>query len=156
MYSGRAGGTDGGADHLCMPITPEYLQFTSGNQGVPLHGVEYRAGDNSSLSSVENHNVPCALCYTTTRVTVVMIPAKVNCPTNWTMEYNGYLMTSHSNNHRSTYQCVDRDPETVPGTSSEQSSDDALFYHVEAVCTGDYCPLYRDNGKELTCVVCSR
>ena len=156
MYSGRAGGTNGGADHLCMPTTPEYLQVTSGSQGVPLHGVEYRGGTNSSLFSVENQNVPCALCYTTTRYTVVMIPARVNCPTNWTMEYNGYLMTSHSSNQHSSYQCVDKDPETVPDTS-DQSSDDALFYHVEVDCTGDYCPLYpNDNGKELACVVCSR
>ena len=155
VYSGRVGGTNGGADYLCMPNNPEYLHFTSGGQGVPVHGVEYGAGSNSSLSSVENHNVPCALCYITARITVVMIPAKVNCPTNWTMEYNGYLMIAHSSNQRSTYHCVDKDPETVPGTS-EQSSDDAFFYHVETSCTGDYCPLYHDNRKELSCVVCSR
>ena len=151
VYSGSVGGTVGGADHLCMPNSPEYLRLTSSNQGVPLYGVEYT---NSSLSDVENHNIPCALCYTTTRDTVVMIPAKVNCPTNWTMEYNGYLMISHSSNQHSTYHCVDKDPETVPGTS-EQRPENTLFYHVETSCTADNCPLYNDNGKELSCVVCS-
>ena len=41
VYSGRAGGTVGGADYLCMPNTPEYLRLTTVTQGVALHGVEH-------------------------------------------------------------------------------------------------------------------
>ena len=137
-----------------MPYDPEYLEVTNRTRGVPLRGVEHRAGDDGLQSSGgQNGNLPCALCYVATRVTVVMIPAKLSCPDNWTREYSGYLMTSH--NHRSVYECVDKDPETVAG-SSESSHCNTFFYHVEVGCTGECCPLYQDNGKELTCVVCTR
>ena len=82
-----------------------------------------------------------------------MIPAKVNCPTNWTTEYTGYLMTESSGHYRSTYECVDNDPESVAGLNGTDSYQ-ALLYHVEPVCTGLSCPPY-DSGKVLTCVVCS-
>ena len=42
-----------------------------------------------TLHSVNEQNVPCAVCYTGTRVTVMMIPAKIHCPSGWTVEYTG-------------------------------------------------------------------
>ena len=84
-----------------------------------------------------------------------MIPAKVHCPTNWTVEYTGYLMTENNGHYRSTYECVDKDPESVPGLNAVISDASALL-HVEPVCSSGFsCPPY-DAGKELTCVVCSR
>ena len=159
VYSGRAGGSyfnhkGGGANHLCMPDDPEHLQYTSGVQGNSyLYGVEYRP-HSQPLQSVLYRNVPCAVCLITTRVTLLMIPAKVNCPTNWTTEYTGYLMTEHHGHHRSTYECVDKDPESVAGLIGGDSNN-ALLYHVEPQCNGLSCPPY-SSEKELTCVVCSR
>ena len=49
------------------------------------------------LSSLNHHNVPCSVCYVATRSVAVMVPAKTQCPTDWTVEYVGYLM---SENHR--------------------------------------------------------
>ena len=63
-------------------------------------------------------------------------------------------MTAHYNNYRSTYECVDKDPESVPGLNA-WSSLSAHFYHVEPQFYSLSCPPY-DDGKELTCVVCSR
>ena len=83
-----------------------------------------------------------------------MIPAKVHCPANWTVEYTGYLMSENNVHYRSTYECVDKDPESVPGLNAEHSDYSALL-HVEPVCSGFSCGPY-DAGKELTCVVCSR
>ena len=160
VYSGRAGGSyynhkGGGANHLCMPDDPEHLQYGSGTQGHSyIYGMEYIIGSTQPLYSVDDHNVPCALCYVTTRDTVVMIPAKIHCPTNWTVEYNGYLMTAYRGNYRSTYECVDKDPESVPGLNAH-SGNSAYFYHVEPQCSGLSCPPYAAE-KELTCVVCSR
>ena len=160
VYSGRAGGSHhghqgGGANHLCMPDDPEHLQYGSGTQGDSyIYGMEYNMGSSQPLYSVASHNVPCALCYVTTRDTVVMIPAKVHCPTNWTVEYTGYLMSEHYIHRRSTYECVDKDPESVPGLDV-WTAVSAIFYHVEPVCSGLSCPPY-DAEKELTCVVCSR
>ena len=160
LYSGRAAGSKyntkgGGANHLCMPDDPEHLQYASGVQGHSyLFGMEYTPHPPQPLRSVEYHNVPCAVCYTATRDTVFMIPANLHCPTHWTVEYTGYLMTEYYTHHRSTYECVDKDPESVPELDA-LSGESALFYHVEPNCAGLSCGPY-DAQKELTCVVCSR
>ena len=158
MYSGRAGGSyydhrGGGANHLCLPDDPDHLQFTCRVQGNSyIYGVEYEA-HLGPLRNVNDHNVPCAVCHVTTRATLLMIPAKVNCPTNWTTEYTGYLMSAYRYNYRSTYECIDKDPESVSGLNGHNSNN-ALLYHVEPHCSGLSCPPY-DREKELTCVVCS-
>ena len=111
----------------------------------------------SQLGSINlhNHNVPCAVCLATTRVAVVMIPAKLTCPTGWTKEYNGYLMSAyHGHDSASTFECIDHDAEAVPGT--EANTNGGIFYHIEAVCNyGLPCDPY-DPEKELTCVVCTK
>ena len=160
VYSGRAGGSHydhrgGGANHLCMPNNPEHLQYQSGVQGYSyVYGVEYRSHGSQPLHRVLYHNAACAVCFAATRDTILMVPAKLTCPTNWTLEYAGYLMTEHINHRRSTYECVDKDAESVPGLDA-QSSNSALLYHVEPNCAGLSCSPY-DAQKELTCVVCSR
>ena len=75
-----------------------------------------------------------------------MIPAKTRCPSTWTLEYSGYLMTAYYNEHPTMYECVDKNPDTVPGTAS--NVDPAVFYHVEAYCKGLACPPY-DSQKEF-------
>ena len=148
----------GASNYLCMPDDPDYLQYQSGVQGIShVVGVEYYYQSMPSLSSSTWHNAPCAVCYVATRSVVVMIPAKTQCPANWTVEYVGYLMadnTRHSG--RAMYECVDKDPESVPGlNASGRSNPVTYFQHVEPVCGGLACPPYSAE-KELTCVVCTR
>ena len=161
LYSGRAGGNylaykGGAANYLCMPDDPDHLQYQSGVQGYSyVAGVEYRYFSHPSLSSFTWHNVPCAVCYVATRSVAVMIPAKTQCPTNWTLEYIGYLMSqSRGDSAHSMYECVDKDPESIPGLNSI-SDPRAMFYLVEPSCSGLSCPPY-DAEKELTCAVCTR
>ena len=139
-----------------MPDDPDHLQYQSGVQGRSyVGGVEYWYESLPSLSSFNYHNVPCAVCYVATRSVAVMIPAKTQCPTNWTLEYVGYLMTEyHSRTSRTMYECVDKDPESIPGLNSA-SNPRAFFYLVEPSCNGLSCPPY-DAAKELTCAVCTR
>ena len=59
---------------------------------------------------------------------IIMVPAKTVCPPSWTREYYGYLMTENDSHHRSSCNCVDVDPEVVPGESSD--TDPSLFYHT--------------------------
>ena len=106
----------------------------------------------SPIQGSSDHNVPCAVCYVSTRETVLMIPAKISCPASWTREYYGYLMSAHITHYRSNYECIDKDQESVPGSSANTNG--ALFYHVEATCNGMPCPPYA-NQKELNCVVCT-
>ena len=119
-----------------------------------MYGAEYETGG-MPLSTVNNHNVPCAVCYASTRMAVTMIPAKTRCPSTWTLEYSGYLMSEGKWNDRfrTMYECIDKNPDSVPGSAS--NTDGALFYHVEASCNGMLCPPY-DPQKELTCAVCTK
>ena len=156
VYTGRAGGsyyshTGGGANHLCMPLDPEYtLSYKAGVAGNSfVYGAEYQG----PLEGSADHNVPCAVCYASTRETVLIIPAKTSCPTAWTREYYGYLMSEGYGHQRSNYECVDEDQESIPG--SHENTNGALFYHVEANCNGMPCPPY-DAAKELNCVVCTK
>ena len=106
----------GGANYLCLPNDPDYLQYQSGVQGYGhIGGVEYWYAGFPLLSSLNTHNVPCAVCYVATRSVAVMVPAKTQCPTDWTVEYVGYLMSEDRSVYRTTYECVDINPESVPG-----------------------------------------
>ena len=162
VYSGITGGTfynqkGGGANYLCMPKDPEYsttLTYQSGvkQYGAIIHGSEYQ----HNLQGSHDHNVPCAVCYVSTRSTVVMIPAKASCPPTWTREYYGYVMSerNYQDRQRTMFECVDEDQESLPG--SQPNTDGALFFHVEATCnTGLPCPPY-DQNKELNCVMCTK
>ena len=80
-----------------------------------------------------------------------MIPAKLTCPTDWTLEYTGYLMSEYIDYSPATHECVDAMGEAVPGT--ETNIDGGLFYHIETLCDTT-CPNY-ESEKELTCVVCT-
>ena len=164
VYSGITGGTfynqeGGGANYLCMPKDPEYSSTLRYRGGVNGHAFLYGTEYEGPLQGVQNHNVPCAVCVLTSRSKVLMIPAKATCPSSWTREYYGYIMTeyvgAHNNNirGRTMFECVDADQESLPG--SHPNTNGALFYHVEANCnTGLPCPPY-DQNKELNCVVCT-
>ena len=160
VYSGRAGGSyyhhhGGAANLICLPDDPEYSTYDSGTNNDALRGAEYRAYSGQPFHSVDGHNIPCAVCYASTRDTVLMIPAKLTCPTNWTTEYTGYLMAAHySHNGRTLFECIDSTPQSVPGLDGGDDNN-ALYYHVEATCNSLSCPPY-DAEKEVTCVVCTR
>ena len=159
VYEGIAAGSwlahsGGGSNYLCLPKDPEYSSYRPGVQNLsPIYGAEYETHDQPPLGHVNQHNAPCAVCCTS-RSTHFMLPGKNTCPTTWTMEYSGYLMTAYHGHHRKTYECIDKDPESIPGSAN--NTDGALFYHVEATCQwGLPCPPY-DAEKELTCAVCTK
>ena len=78
-----------------VPTTSAFqmIQTTSENnlEFSPVYGAEYQTWG-VPIHSVHHHNVPCAVCYASTRVAVIMIPAKTQCPSTWTLEYSGYLI----------------------------------------------------------------
>ncbi len=160
LYKGITAGSHfdsygGGVNYLCLPEVPEYTTYQPGNQlHNYLHGTEYQSGNPGPLYSMFNHNAPCAVCYVPTRVTVLMLPARLTCPSNWTLEYNGYLMSAHHGSKQSTtFECVDKDTESIPGSAA--NTDGAMLHFNEAKCNGIPCPPY-DPQKEITCAVCSK
>ena len=158
VYAGITGGTfysekGGGANYLCLPETPEYLlPHRAGVTGYAhIVGAEYT---DRSLGATQHHNIPCAVCYVATRETMLMIPAKATCPASWTREYYGYLVTEWKGAEgRSTFECVDKDPESVSGSAADD--DETHMVHVEATCEGIPCPNY-NTEKELNCVLCTK
>ena len=161
VYSGRAGGAsfdEGGASNpQCLPLDPNFLPEISGdqvNRGL-MYGAEYHThtDSNSHLHGRHAFDVPCAVCYVTKHSTVYMLPAKHTCPSGWTREYYGYLMSDHHNDPPSEYICVDNTLTPVKG--SEANVQGMYLHFVEGRCGSLPCPPY-DNTKELSCAVCTK
>jgi len=119
-------------------------------------GTEYEvSGFNPFKENLHEHEAPCSVCFVKSRGSMPMIPARNDCPSGWTEEYHGYLMTEHWNNPKQTdFICVDEDAEYVPGTQANTIG--ALLYLVEGKCAGSLpCRPYV-GGRELTCAVCTK
>ena len=161
VYRGRAGGADrnhGGASNpQCLPLDPNFLTpiNSAANDRGLMYGGEYRThtDSNSHLHGRHSYDVPCAVCYVTQRSTVYMIPAKYTCPSGWTTEYYGYLMSNFYKDSTSEFTCVDVSLKTVPGSSHNHAG--MLFLFVEGRCGSLPCPPYDDNN-ELSCAVCTK
>ena len=82
-----------------------------------------------------------------------MIPAKLSCPDDWTLEYSGYLATDYYAHKAATYICVDFETEEVNG--GHENKNGGLLYIVEAYCGSLKCPPY-EHGYEILCSVCTR
>ena len=76
----------GGSNYLCLPRNPEWGKTTAGFQsGESLYGPEYELHANHPFPkvngrSLQNNDIPCAVCLVTNRPTKLMIPAKLTCP----------------------------------------------------------------------------
>ena len=157
VYSGAMAGSHyshqgGGSNYLGLPDEPNYKTLNVKSKGSVsyLYGTEYE----HPIVGVHDHGAPCAVCYVPGRSVKEMIPATTTCPSGWTREYYGYIMSGHySHRGRTEFLCIDRAQKSLPGSAGNQ--DGALLYHVQAVCTGIHCPPYKPY-KALTCVVCSK
>ena len=161
VYEGITGGSHwnhpgGGANYVCLSKVPEFMSKSVPSDYNLMYGAEYENVNNIDLFKGKNyHNVPCAVCYASTKTVKLMIPAKTSCPSSWIREYKGYLMSQHHNhNGKSVYECVDENPESVDG--SVGNTNGAIFYFTLPTCgTGLPCPPYVTN-KAITCVVCTK
>ena len=152
VYSGSAASSYLGANFMCMPNYPEY--YSSNSQGIrDMYGVEYFGHPTEGVE--DNHNAPCAVCYTSTRHSILVLPAKLTCPPNWTTEYRGYLMIG-GGQYWNQHECVDRNPESISGYTTGREPNE--FFSIKVNCDnyGFSCPPYSIANKALTCVVCSR
>ena len=157
VYAGRAGGSHysqgGGGNPQCLPLDPNFYRTVSGAQSWGfMYGAEYQE-TNGLVANTYDTDVPCAVCYVPTRNVLYMIPAKYTCPSGWTREYFGYLMSERHSHYRSQFSCVDYSLTSVTGSS--HSLDGFLFFTVEGVCGTLPCPPYNQN-KELSCAVCTK
>ena len=148
----------GGANYLCLPHNPKYGKYTNGHQSAGyMYGTEYEVSDhngNPFKRNIHNHEAVCVVCFVKSRGSMLMMPARNDCPSGWIKEYKGYLMTAyHNHGHPTDFICVDGDPEYVPGSHANKNG--ALLYPVEGVCGSLPCLPYV-SGRELTCAVCTK
>ena len=148
----------GGANYLCLPHNPKYDKYKNGHQTSGyVYGTEYEVSEYNGdpfKRNLHNHDAPCVICFVKSRGSMLMMPARNDCPSGWTEEYHGYLMTEfHGHKHSSDFICVDEDPEYVPGSNANKNG--ALLQLVEGVCGSLPCLPYV-SGRELTCAVCTK
>ena len=148
----------GGSNYLCLPRIPKYDKYQNGHQSAGfVYGAEYEVGQFNGKPfdrNLQDHDAPCAVCFVKSRGSMLMMPARNDCPSGWTEEYHGYLMTEYPfHKHSREFICVDGDPDYVPG--SKQGRDGALLYPVEGKCGSLPCLPYVE-GRELTCAVCTK
>ncbi len=103
------------------------------------------------------YRLECAVCQIPS-TSSIMIPGRKDCSGNhgnWRMEYSGYLMAgAPSHKAASEYLCMDGTPDFQKRITSWSYK--SLLYAVYSKCNGATpCPPYVE-GREMTCVVCSR
>ncbi|XP_035700195.1 uncharacterized protein LOC118432693 isoform X1 [Branchiostoma floridae] len=169
IYSGVVGSGwyhhhGGGSDYQCLPLEGvEWNNPVAGHQhNSYMYGAEYEVNGDGYfstdtmgpyISNPLNYDVPCSVCLVELRSAHVMIPARLSCPTGWSKEYSGYLMSSnHAHYSNKNFICVDGAPNLRQGSSANVNG--ALLYLVEAQCGSLPCGPYI-SGYELTCVVCT-
>ena len=165
LYKGVAGGswyshTGGGSNYLCLPHDPIWGAFNTGvEKNSKIHGSEYQSPtgfrlNNNHYLPLHDNNVPCVVCRSQTKSSVITLPARNQCYGGWNTEYTGFLMAGNVwHPGRTEFVCMDGEPETVPhGYSNEEG---ALFFNVEGVCGSLPCPPYVTR-REITCAVCTK
>ena len=156
-----------GSNFLCLHENPQWRRYFSGHQySGSIYGAEYivfHSGGSNNVFSTRNNGgdplinkpTPCAACYVGGRSTILMVPARTQCPDGWTMEYGGYLVSESNRDkdrERSSYICWDEAPEVAAG---RRSADQSVIYPVEVQCGTLPCSTFI-SGRELACVVCSK
>ncbi|XP_060603540.1 uncharacterized protein LOC132756478 [Ruditapes philippinarum] len=166
VYSGYGAGsnwdnTGAATNFICLVKDPYLVGNSSFNKGAQVFGAEYVIDNSNWVETSQRlfgkditfQNAPCAVCRVP-RSTVLMIPGKNTCYAGWTFEYEGLLAAGHYEHKAgSEFVCLDKDLDVIAGGSAKHLG--KLFYLAEAVCGALTCPPYQ-NGKEITCAVCSK
>jgi len=146
--------TGGGKNYICLADPPEWGNVKAGQQGSVMYGAQYVAFDQPfSLANFIGQDAnqitaPCVVCDSPNNK-VLMIPGRINCPSGWYSEYQGYLAANAQ--QASEWICVDSTPEPA----SAKTDWHAVFYPSEVWCGALPCNKYV-NGNEVSCVVCSQ
>eukprot|EP00117_Sycon_ciliatum_P011124 scpid83522/ scgid12733/ len=155
LYNGAMAGSyysqnGGGANHLCMPYDPAQVDSNAPRTHgySPIYGVEI---DDSWKN---NQNPTCSVCHVKGRSSQVMMPARTSCPAAWTLEYSGYVMSSHYSHRKTDFVCMDKQLDGVRGASGNKP--EGVLYLASITCgTSMDCPPY-STTKAVPCVVCTR
>ena len=123
------------------------------NKGICYGAVYEMLGQSAPYpSSLDSKLAPCVVCAAERKSTTVMIPARNDCPTGWSLEYHGHLLSSHyATDKKSQSLCFD---DNIEGLNPTGTSGHHL-YRV-GVDVGYGLPSSFPSARELTCAVCSK
>lgn len=169
VYSGTAGASyfnNAGAGSNLVCLHPSYSfglfteDFRSSTFGSVV-GVEYRTSANDPLVSLNEQNVPCAVCAVMSDG-VYMQPGKTTCEPGWTVQYTGYIMSEQEGTmigrsgerYRGEFVCVMTSPDVIPGLQTPTM--EAELSHVHVDCPDTEILDCDDYTAALACVVCSK
>ena len=151
--------TGAATNHICLAPDPLWGHYTDTvDSHGEVYGAEYEFTDSKSQAhltgnKLHDEDVPRSVCRTP-RSSVTMIPGRNACYKGWSLEYNGYLVAGdHVDASGTEYICLDNHPDVIIG--GHNNANGAVLYFVEGICGSLKCPPYV-NGRELTCVVCSK
>jgi len=160
IYDGLVAGghyqhSGGGSNTLCLSKNPTWLNYDDGSQnGNLLYGTEYQTNPSFGLevfNSLYDFDAPCAVCLV--EAPFFMHPGSKECPSGWTVLYEGYLMSEHFTYQKSETVCVDKEAESIAGSGTNSNGN--LWYPTEAECGSLPCSSEGYvQDREITCSVC--
>ena len=159
VIQGICGGGDfqekgGATEYICLPHDPEFIPDSELTMLQGYAGHMYGGRVRVFIYYSENDDkVPCSVCHVSA-ATTIMIPAKTTCPSGWSVQYHGFLISGHYDHAAaSQFICLNQHPEYFEGRRSNLNG--KLIYGVRTVCGSLPCPPY-ENNRLLPCVVCSQ
>ncbi|XP_025077957.1 short-chain collagen C4-like [Pomacea canaliculata] len=155
VYSGYMGGSfyahpGSGANYLCLPPNPVPTNISRPAYVSSVYGTEYEVSNRPE----NDQDALCAVCFVTDRIANIMVPGTNKCPSGWSSEYTGLLMSGYDGHGGSTeFICVDSKLEGRIASNANENG--RLLYVVASICGSLPCPPYQNNNI-LQCVVCTK
>jgi hypothetical protein len=155
---GNAGHTGSGANTVCLTNAPSYAGavFSDADENRNLlYGVEMQTSGYglATLAGFVNYDMTCAVCRVDNATQTIWVPGTTNCPSGWTKQYSGYIMSDHYTQRKSEFVCVNATPIAA---GSNANSGGPYWYPTEtemgALVNG--APYVQD--REVTCCVCTQ
>ena len=148
-----------GSNSICVisGSNQTYLDHSDSQQGgAQLHAVRLVTSGYGlqTMRGAHQNILPCSYCFLESQYSVIMIPARTECPLGWEVEYQGHLFSAYYSHQKNDWRCIDNEPDSIRSYSSSQAD----LYPVEIECGSISCgsnsPYYVQN-REIACIVCS-
>ena len=158
---GRHNHTGGSPEQLCLarPLASIPAHSNSDLDGALIYPSVYW-GYLPQYSALRGHAVPCTVCERPGKAVQFRYPGSHQCPGGSSVEYQGWLMSSHyTHAHNTNYICVDATPSSGGQLSLDSGNQNgSLLYTTEAQCGGpgsSICPPFVEH-QEVACTICTR
>ncbi|XP_067949037.1 uncharacterized protein [Watersipora subatra] len=168
VYSGYAAAANpvlgmGGSTELeCLSTYPSWHANspTSLQTSTKIFAAKFSLGSHTGIfhQAADNSVITCAVCLSNNSP-VVTIPGRVDCPSTWLREYNGYMMSTPGLTNQMFFSsrnyCVDRSPDYYTGHNNNKGLKLTFLQAGSCYQNRHPCKNYRENHR-LACVVCSK